>query len=547
MQRLLTTTLFILYCFFTLAQQEDVYLHMDKPFYVSGEVAWFSLRLPPSFAEQNIAISTSWVDGNGQLRDRFFLRNEGKTQVSGYYRIPFEVQAGMFEIQFRLSEGGHNPDEILASFPIPIYNDLANLSNVEVVPAPDENMTLEGTHQISIDWPESLGTRQEISPVVRVTDGNGQPITGTLSISVTDHALCGSAASGYPTVQRATVDLKKDISTYKNDIYVQGRLGTETTPQQVNVLGGYVGIDDKIYYSKSFADGFYSMKLPDFEGAKMIQFLGYQFEHPEVSASVDGVERVFPEQKVMYTEGILDYLKYSRMRKKILQYFDEEEIPLEVKIKAPQIIINKPDLEFQVKEYESFPDMKGFFGEIITTLSFKLGSDSLYTASLYNPKERRARNTNLKGPPLFIIDGKVTRNAHYVANMSMVPIETVEIFTNAEDIRDNYSAIGISGIVKIKTTLQDVKLDDADEEDVHQIFGLQPSVKFPDFDRSTSSTTPVIRPQIFWGTDLETDAEGRSAFSFTASDDTGDFLIEVLFQDAAGRITRTVQEFNIKS
>ncbi len=525
----------------------EVCLHLDKSFYVAGEVAWFTLYLPSKYRDREIAINTTLVDGNGKQRDRFFLRNGGKTMVPGYYKFPYEVSAGIFEIQFRVTKGGSIPDEVMASFPIPVYNDLANLSNVSMAPiSSPEDELVDGNFNIEISMPSESKRRAKVPVKIKVMDQANQPVLGgSISVSVTDSELCGTRITDYPALQisESAVD---GVGELKNYIYIQGRLGTVENPQQVNVLGGYIGVDDKIYYSKSFDDGFFSMKLPDFTGPKMIQFIGYQFEQPEISASVDLATTIHDHDPIKYNEGILEYLKYSRMRKKVFQYFEQEEMPLNLPTIRYEVDESKPDMSFNIKEYESFPDMKGFFGEIITTLTFKLGDDSIYTASLYNPKERRSKNTNLKGPPLFIVDGKMTRNAHFIANMSMVPIQRVEIYTNAEDRRDKYSAIGISGIVKIKTTLQDVPIDPADAEDVHTSYGLQQPASFPALNPDHHQTQPLFRPQVYWNAAIPLNTEGEATFDFTQSDDLGNFVIEVVFQSKEGKLSRARTKYNVK-
>ncbi len=525
--------------------QQDLGLHLDKPFYVTGEVAWFTLYLPITFLDKNIAVETSIVDGDGKQQDRFFLRNAGRTWVHGYYKIPYNSQAGIFEIQFRVSKGDVHSSELLAAFDLPVYNDLANLSNIEIAePQKVERSNHLDALSISVELPKQISPREEVTALILVRDSSGSPVQGSFSIAVTDHTLTSGNEIPYENIQFANSSVNGEVDQLKNDLFIQGRLGDEEEPQQVNVLGGYIGDHDKIYYSKSYESGFFSMKLPDFYGKKRIQFIGFQREISEITATVDHATRINDQRPIIFTDRILDYLKFSRMRKKIYQYFESQEMPLEFHDKEVPKQKTKPDLVFNIKEYESFPDVKGFFGEILTTLTFKLQEDSTYTATLYNPRERTAKNTNLKGPPLFIIDGKMTRNADFVANLSMTPIERVEIYSDPVKLREYYQAIGISGVVKIETSLVDIEMHPADAEDVHTAYGLQPTTVFPEPTES-AGREPQMRPQIYWNPAVSVDAGGEASTSFKHTDDTGVFSVEVFFQATDGRTSNIRHNYHV--
>ena len=475
-----------------------------------------------------------------------FCAAKVKQALAAITNFPTRATRGFLKSNFGFPKADTIPKKLLGVFNVPVYNDLANLSNKTVtqVDAEGGNET-NGPYTISIDAPSNVTGRAEVPVSVQIVDASGQPVSGAISVSVTDQILCGENIIDYPTFISTTTEIGP-AADYTDDLYVQGQLGTKENPQQVNVLGGYVGVDDKMYYTKSFEDGFFSMKLPDFVGPKMIQFLGYQFEQAEVSAHVPKATRINDGTEIKYTDGILEYLKLSRTRKKIFQYFDAQEVPLDIPKIRYDVQERKPDQVYNIKEYESFADMIGFFGEIITNLNFKLGEDSVYTASLYNPKERRSKNTNLKGPPLFIVDGKMTRNANYIAKMSLVPIERVEIYNDAANIRDYYQAIGISGIVKIKTTLEDVEMHPDDAEDVHICYGLQPDVSFPTSSGAELSNRPMVRPQIYWNPRIQTDADGDASFSFMHSDDIGVFVVEVVFQATDGTIGQAKKTYAVR-
>ncbi|MCB0689849.1 MAG: hypothetical protein KDC53_25085, partial [Saprospiraceae bacterium] len=144
----------------------------------------------------------------------------------------------------------------------------------------------------------------------------------------------------------------------------------------------------------------------------------------------------------------------------------------------------------------------------------------------------------LNGPPLFIIDGKMTRDADFVARLPISAVETVELFLDAPKLRSSFQAIGVSGVVRITTSIANLKLPEADAGNIHTIYGLQPKAHFPGFNAQVLTDQkhePFFRPQLFWNPDIPVGPDGMASTTFVQSDDTGPFLIEVVFQTADGR------------
>ena len=467
----------------------ETLVHFDKSFYVSGEVMWYKLYLPLNWQDKDVAIHITVLDNAGDLVDRFFIRTEGKNYIAGYYKTPFDAASGIYEFQFSASAGAKTVEQLLAFYQVPIYNDLekidANsvLNSIEPVvefPASDNlNIAITSSQQM-------VQCRSALSISLHVTDDAGNPIRGHASAAVKNGSIA-SNITGNAEVMNLPISYTIDPGSLQRDLYVRGKLTTaEGKPLQINVLGGYVGVDEKIYYSKSNKDGAYLMNLPDFTGTKIIQYLGFQYECLDLRSDVDLPLLKGTKKELSFTPELMEYLELSKMRKKIFQHYNSAEFDLDPEEINVAVNALKPDANYAVKEYESFKDLKSFFGELMTPLRFKLEKDSTYTASLYNPNGRIAKNTELNGPPLFIIDGKVTRNADWVARLPISAVETVHLFLDAPVLRSYYQAIGVSGIAKISTTLSNLKLPEADASNIHEIVGLQ----------AKGNIRPLLRPQI---------------------------------------------------
>ncbi|MEL6945706.1 MAG: hypothetical protein AAFO82_23875, partial [Bacteroidota bacterium] len=294
-------------------------------------------------------------------------------------------------------------------------------------------------------------------------------------------------------------------------------------------------------------EGRFAFKPPVFNGKRPIQFIGYQFEHMEVGIRMDERKMLPIERELTYTEAVKDYMNLSRQRKKIFQIYKSLENQIEPEKIQLDIQDLNPGFTYVIDEYESFDFMYSFFGELITPLKFIMQPDSSYKATLYNPTGRASANTQLSGDPVFIIDGKLTRDADFVARMDMDYIETVELMYKSDNLRDKFSAIGRSGVVKLTTNLKNVPIAEKDADDIFTISGVQPKTEFPIFRANDiPSNQPFFRPQLYWNANITTDANGEANFAFDQSDDVSTFVIRVIGQGSNGEFGQTSKEYEVK-
>ncbi|MDX1478449.1 MAG: hypothetical protein R3301_12135 [Saprospiraceae bacterium] len=512
-------------------------VQLDKPFYVNGEVAWYKLYLPPQFEGRERVIQVSVLNQQGAIQDRHHLRTLGKTYVHGYYKVPYDCRTGMYQFVFSGVRRALGSNVLLAQTEVAIYNDFDVISPDQVAPSAAgrgvEAGVIDEDLRIEIDVAPSVTTRAMQDVRITVRDASGQPVAGHLSVSVVDDALVPPS----PLVRGPDLSYGVVEEQLANNIFVKGVVRDKTgAPLQVNVLGAFSPAENRVQYAKSDQAGVFSMPLADFYGKKIIQFVGFQQEVDKLSAEVI---REVPAQpatrQVAYTPEVLDYLALSRKRKKIFQYFTALEQNLEVAVYPTDRAALKPDFTYRIAEYEDFDYVKDFFGELITPLKFRM-VDSTYFASVENPKGRTIQETHLSGNPLFIVDGKLTSNADFVARMDMSPIETIDLFYDPYKLRNYFNAIGRSGVVRITTKLPDAPFPEADLANIWEIDGMLPEAEFPSLtsDAFTNAEYPLMRTQLYWDATVTTNDRGVAQLTIPQSDDLTAFRIVVLAQAADG-------------
>lgn len=525
----------------SLAQVDQCLVHLDKSFYVSGELMWFNLYLPVANRGHAFTIRVGIVDKNGATIETFFLATQGKSQANGYYKIPYNCNSGVYQLVFIGMESSTKSPVVLAKISVPIYNDLEKLDLTQTTTSksiPYPAYTLNDLRvDIELDK-AAYQNRETVQVLVRVKDKNGNPIKSNLSVSVSDWALSGASVLPKSSFEPGFSIPANGLS---NQVFAQVKLQHETDNQGQNLVAIFFPQDWKMLYTSSKQEVF-TVEMPSFVGSKPIQFLGHP--NPAIQVQLLDPFQSTASPALAYTPGILQYLELSRQRKKIYQLYASLETQLKDEVIPESKIPLTPDRTLQMSEYESFEDLALFFREISTPLTLKLERKSgRYQAKMYNP----GNFIDYPSAPIFILDGKVTRDADFIARLKTNQIEEVQLFYQPDQLFANFKAIGRSGVVNIRSK-SGMAIPPDEEADVFKINGLQTPVEFPSLlaDRlRTKNGQPFFRPQVYWHPNLETDAQGLARFSFVQTDDWSNFRIEVLVQAENGTYGRGVAEYKV--
>lgn len=530
--------------------QDRCVIHLSKSFYVSGEVIWYKVYFPAAFKNRNIAIKTGlWTD-TGQEVATVFHKTMGKSFVQGYFNLPFDIQTGLYHLVVLGTTLENKHSLHLAETLIPVYNDLDPPISPEIINSTEkegEAKTLsEPSLKVSIKiLEEPVRRRGAVKAKISVQDEYGLAVPANLSVSVRDFELTDASIPSQNNIVEGKL-LDTNLGMKMDSVISFSGTIKDTTgqPLQAQLLGIYSSKEQTFVYTKSDKEGRLSFELPDFYGSKPIQFLDYQYEHIQVELQSD-----IPFEKngeLVYTPEVLAYLNASRQRKKIYQMYNGFEYDLAPEIPHFDVQSFDPDQSFQIQNYERFPSIPVFFREVLTPLKFREDKTGKITAKMFNPAYEI--RDFYPGKPVFIVDGKLTRDVSYVAGLDIDQLERVDLFYDFQKLRQRFNALGINGVVLIKTNLADLSIPESEETDIFTINGLQPGVKFPGqvLDESNlAPRKPVLQPQLYWNPNHQTNEQGEVELSFIQSDDLSAFRIEVVVQGQNGEWGHGTMEYQV--
>lgn len=527
-------------------------VHLDKSFYVTGEIVWYQVYLSQAFKSKPVAIRATVLDNKGSVQHSSFLKTNGETAVDGYYKIPFNLKTGNYLLQFTAVNKANKQPVLLVETQLPIYNDLEavaqTVNSKSNLGQPATQMTNE--LDISIQLPKnSFTAREKVVPTITVKNKSGATVAANISVSVVDWDLVGDDLMNAGNLRNGEAVPPQVVSIVSDQLYLKGIAKQDNgNAHDTKVLGAYSRTEDKVLYTRTNENGEFYLAIPEFYGNRGFQILGQQTDYEQIRINEENQLAINRLQPLPTNDRIATYLSLSRQRKKIFQRYSSVESNLVTEKYSASRKTIKPDASFIIKEYEDFEFMSIFFKENLTPLRFEL-QDSTYIAKMYNPKNQSAYDKFFRGRPLVIVDDIVTRNGDFLARMRMTDVEKVELFYDLKKLNKQYKLFGSNGVTKITTYDKIESLPVFEANNVINVNGIQKEAAFPTFDPAQINNNryqPFFRPQVYWNADLTTKKDGKASFDYFQTDDRSTFQIRVVAQSEDGAIGYKTINYTVK-
>ncbi|MCH2083585.1 MAG: hypothetical protein MK226_14425 [Saprospiraceae bacterium] len=529
-------------------------LHLDKAFYATGEKIWYQVYLPKLLQDKTVAVKGVLVNPDGVVVRRFFHKSKKTNAIDGVLKIPYNFNSGYYKLLFKVNPKDTKEELVLVEKEIPIYSDFQmqqyeveeNINEAPAIPALQDDLNIK----LSLNK-EDFSARDLVNVQIEVTDKAGNPVDANYSVAVTDASLIQDAMPQVSTVVRGPAYSNEQMANLNEAIYVIGQvMDTLNEPVKVNVLSAYASEQNKFHYAKSNNDGLFTMDISNFYEEQSLQFVGFPKEIEEIKVRLIPEVNTDnkPKRVIKINEKIGKYLEYSQQRKKMAQYFEYLEDNAETQKFVNEVAELKPDYNYVISEYEKFENVASFFTELLTPLAFKKVKGR-YVASMSNPRAQITALIKLGGKPLFIIDGKVTRDADFIGKINLGNVEEIDLFYIPENIRRQFKVMGAHGVVRITTIVPQFELPQNDKEDLFVVNGLQIPTEFVPFQPTPSNNSKASMPNyatpVFWSPNNAVE-NGKGELNYYQTDDKSTFVISVLAQSKSGKMGFVSKRYQVK-
>lgn len=523
----------------TISTEQRLTFHLDKTFYVNGEVIWYQVYLPESFKGRDVMLKLSLTDRKADPVAANYLKTAGKTTISGYFKLAYDITPDVYHLLVIGTDRDSKKSVKLGELSVPVYNDLDNAwKEQEVISSPPATELVTEGLQLDLHLSEAaVQKREEVVATVRVTDAAGQPLAADLSISVSDDRLLPDGSM----MKRMFIPTSVDPAALEDAIYIKGRLlDSDGKPRSEETIAAYAADERSSYFADTDQDGYFALQLPDFTGDKPLQFVDLHGVPFQVLLD-DGVT-VSDQSLLTYTTTVKNYLEWSRRRKMIYQLYQTVETSLQVQEEEVAARELEPDHRIQLEEYTSFPDLYTFLLEVSTPLKLRRANDGSLFARMFNPDPRV--RVFYQEPPIFIVDGKVTRNVNFLQQLDIQKLQVIDEYFDFQRLNTYFGKLGSYGVVMVETSIPNLQLPEVDEAGIFTVSGLLPvaTVLRPG---QVGVQQPVFKPQLLWQDSVTTDEQGRYTLRFPHTDDLGTFVIEIVAQGRNGKIGKAKTSYRV--
>lgn len=507
---------------------DQLHVSFDKPFYVSGEIIWFSVQvLNPQEAPSRL-LFLDIVNADGELLDRQKLAvNEG--HAHGDFTIPLEWQEAYYQFRFYSRWNINYGEDFVYAYDVPIYNEFEG----DLVPPDAEISSEEAIETVSgklklevVGLQDTYERGDNVRLQIRASR-NGQSVSkARLLVSVLDAALFPNdlTAPKQAKLQKnppppAKLSFAPDTSLMLRAIISDP---VSKTPVTTRFMAVHLSQSNTMYNTE-VEEGLLQLTIPEFYGQQWVQGLNLNpFQNPIPTIDLPGHSTpsvsLPPQKKPERSPGVMQYLYLSKLRRKLDEIFEQNltYLPLEPEQEE------EPDADktFYMEDYQLIEDIETFIKKFVFKSRF-LGEGTSKTLRLYSKETQK----QFEEQPWYLVDGYLTRDEQAVFSLPLEEIERIAFFYRKRTILKHFAPLMLrSGVLAIYSKKGNLLVEEARLDRNSVLFeGFAPRKTF----KVEDSGAPDFRPLVYWNPLILTDENGIAEVSFVNSDAVSNFVIRL--------------------
>ncbi|MFM2395185.1 MAG: hypothetical protein RLZZ546_3168 [Bacteroidota bacterium] len=499
------------------ARAGEVLFQCNSFYYTNGEdlkaVVYFN-----NLAANGKVLRLELVDDSLNLIDAFYAKVEG-SRAEINYTIPYQMISGNKKIYVSGTSNDGEVIDIIASS-IFIFNttDKERKLNFEYDASP-----LKPHSYDLFKWNQS---------------GNSYNFQKVNEGSLVSNLLCDASYGEEPNINIVENITQTTIDKISNKIIVRGMVSLNGKPSKQDILGIYRISKDSFLYAKSDVDGKFHFRLDDFSNYEEFQFLPSNL--PSAKLKFELLQSTFRNRKIYTIHKSSNLLSpmYDEYKKKNIfkLYFNEaSEITNTATVYKNKFNL-KPQKKYKPANYNKFEYFYQFCKENNAPLRFEL-KDNKYHASVFIAGYYAKKFEIVVDYPIFMIDGKLTRNYDAIARLKVEDIELIEIFTDVDELRKMYSAFGKETFIKLSLKNGKNLLSKLEQENTLSFKGfiINDSKKMLDIQREGPDFSQIIH----WSVD-----DKHENFNVKENGIKGGKILHTVFTDKQGKIRLSSLKIN---
>lgn len=474
------------------ANNAKIYVLLDRYNYSSGEVVHGYILV------QNVIMQNKTM----KLEVRNVVTNETVYQSnikiinneSGFY-IPVlpEIKSGTYLVDFFVC----TVENVTTRFVIP-----AATTSINIINNTDANLIRESFFEKKISNSNIVKVNQELK-----TNSNFLSDEKKYQISFS-HSAGDSIkliVAGETNISSINIIAEQKnwnqayVNSFAEKIFQKIKVSDDKDQKQFGLLGLYTNDADKMFISKSDAEGSAIFLLDDYQGLHSFNLFAYQ--NYSVKPMQNDYSATFtdltPISDIGWNQLQADASE-SRKRDEIHHYFEVNTFGLKSPALMKKSILPKPFWSYNPSNYKKFPDLQTFCKENELELRFNAKKEG--TTATLSPPPRFTNAYDVKWEnPFFLIDGKAENDYKKIASIKPDDIAALYIYYDKKEIIPWLYAFGSNGVVVIETKINPNPIP------TFRLNGFQNSVMDGQtiISEAKSNGKPVLIPTLYWKSNIE--------------------------------------------
>jgi hypothetical protein len=390
------------------------------------------------------------------------------------------------------------------------------------------------------------GVREPIRQTIVLKDGQGNEISGNMSVRIFNQDLFQNENTAEPNPDLVAITLKEGWMDWQK-IFSPAIPDAAYQPQHNLVISGKAMIAGTqqplrdstmlMFFLQHEIFGYHvytkngEFKVPlwfdlfaDDEIFYAASYKGKDFPNIELKFNNDSIQENSSFRGMRSQNEIKEdrYGSYFEKKKMVDQSFSYFSTPSSAVVADPNFLyedeLGGADITVNLKDYVVFPTMQDVIREIVTAVEYRkiAGEDVM---RVYTTHKRPLNFAQ----PIYIIDGVLTKSTKTFINLNPEDVIALKVIKDGNKLT-RLGALFDKGVILVRTkkTTQTRIVS----ENIYPIKGLlKPYV--PLEQQPKIKTIPDLRPFLYWSPTVLLDDGQKSTFNFSTSDDIGNFKMEI--------------------
>jgi hypothetical protein len=535
--------------------RESLYIQTDRDLYVVGEQVWMKVykldardQRPDDFSKV-VYIEVLNQAGYPVNQTKLLLPEE-----SGSLGLTLSdtLSSGNYLIRAYTSWMKNYPDRDFAFRTISVINPFRSMANIgvksslPVLEGADGNDGAKSGNSIHLEISfdkQEYGPRERIGASIRATDSSGHPVEADLSVSVVKSCLMEDSRRNIQDVLQFSVDPGRAVVTGGKEhtgapvpflpelegVVLGGTLLNSTTDEPIrdkNIMLSIVGKAARcqIYRTNDRGEFYFNV---DESGIQEIVV------QPVDSSVSDYYIDLKPDYHSTYDHPLpgpfyLDTTKLRALNQSIINMQIERiyrayrpHEPLQAPETSLISFYGEPEYQIQISDYIQLRNISEVIKEIVPPVSLRVKEGKSFFWM-----ENGVDGLHFQNQALVLVDGVPYDEVDQILNIGITELDRIEVI-NLRYLLDGHMFEGIIHIVTMKGKMAGLEFDHTVFRQAFAGYLEESGFSSPEYgnDSLRNSPLPDFRNTLYWNPGLHAGENGRTAFEFYTSDDSGEYTL----------------------